>query len=155
MKTILQFLILALTPYSVFAAELVEGERDGKIKLHGQEFVPATFVVRSIKKGDELIYKIEMIHDDRLYDFDKLTLDSKEMRFVLDTGQEYNCVLSLDEKVKKDIKECKDKKGYCGECIYLADDVKQKLIIVNMKPPSEEPETPVQDNAEIEDKPRG
>lgn len=151
MKIILIFLIMALTPYSVFSAELVEGERDGKIKLQGQEFVPATFVVRSIKKDDELIYKIEMIHDDRLYDFDKLTLDSKEMRFVLDTGQEYNCVLSLEEKVKNDIKECKDKKSYCGECIHMADDGKQKQIIINMKPPSEEPDTA----AEVEDESRG
>jgi len=151
MKIILLFLIMALTPYSVFSAELVEGEREGKIKLHGQEFDPATFVVRSIKKDDELIYKIEMIHDDRLYDFDRLTFDSKEMSFFLDTGREYNCVLSLDEKVKNDIKECKDKKGYCGECIHLVDDETQKLVIINIKPPPEETEPPVQDNAEADD----
>ena len=108
MKIILLFLIMVMAPYSVFSAELVEGERDGKIKLHGQEFVPATFIVRSIKKDDEIIYKIEMFHDDRLYGFDKLTFDSKKMGFALDTGQKYNCLLSMDEKVKNGIKECKD-----------------------------------------------
>ena len=101
MKIILHFLILTLTPYSVIAAELVEGEREGKVKFHGQEFVPATFVVRSIKKKDELNYKIEMIHDERLYDFEQLAFDRKQMMFLLDTGQKYNCVLSLDEKAKK------------------------------------------------------
>lgn len=151
MKIILLFLIMAMAPYSVFSAELVEGERDGKIKLHGQEFVPATFIVRSIKKNDELIYKIEMIHDDRLYGFDKLTFDSNEMGFALDTGQEYNCLLSMDEKVKNDIKKCKDKKGYCGECIHLADDGKQKLIIINMKPPSEAPEPAAEAEGESRD----
>jgi hypothetical protein len=151
MKIILLFLIMVMAPYSVFSAELVEGERDGKIKLQGQEFVPATFIVRSIKKDDELIYKIEMIHDDRLYSFDKLTFDSKKMEFALDTGQKYNCVLSMDEKVKNGIKECKDKKGYCGECIHLADDGKQKLIIINMKPPSEQPEPSVGAEGESRD----
>lgn len=140
MKKILLLLILALTPHSVFSAELVKGERDGKIKFHGQEYVPATFIVRSVKKDGELIYKIEMFHDDRLYNFDNLTFDNEDMRFILDTGQEYNCVLSADEKENKDVKECKDKKGYCGECIHLTDDGKQKQIVINMKPPSEEPE---------------
>lgn len=143
MKITLLFLIMALTPYSVISAELVEGERAGKIKFHGKEFDSATFVVRPIKKGDELSYKIEMIHDERPYDFEQLTFDSKEMMFVFDTGQEYNCVLSDDEEVKKDIEKCKDKKGYCGECIHLADDGKQKLIIINMKPPQAESEPPV------------
>lgn len=92
-----------------------------------------------------------MIHDDRLYGFDKLAFDSKEMGFALDTGQEYNCVLSLDEKAKNDIEECKDKKGYCGKCIHLADDETQKLIIINMKPPHAESEPPVQESAEAED----
>ena len=146
MKIILLFLILALTPYSVFAAQLVDD--DGKIKFHDQEFVPATFVFRSKKNGDELSYKIEMIHDERPYKFEKLTFDGKQMMFVLDTGLEYNCVLSFDEKVKKDIKDCKDREGYCGECIHLADDEKQKLIIINMKLPPKEPEPPVQDNAD-------
>ena len=92
-----------------------------------------------------------MFHDDRLYGFDKLTFDGKEMGYALDTGQEYNCLLSMDEKVKNDIKECKDKKGYCGECIHLADNGKQKLIIINMKPPSEEPEPAAESEGESRD----
>lgn len=153
MKIILLLLITALTPYSVLAAELIEGEREGKVKFHGRGkiFETVTFFVRSIKKGDELSYKIEMIHADRPYSFEDLTVDNKEMRFMLDTGEEYDCVLSFDEKIKKDIQECKDREGYCGECIQLAGDVKQKTIIINMKPPPEEPQPPGQDNAGAED----
>jgi hypothetical protein len=155
MNIILILLIMIVTPYSVFAAELVTGEREGKIKLHGQEFVPATFVVRSIKKDDGSIYKIEMIHDDRLYDFKQLTFDNDEIRFVLDTGQEYNCILFRDEKLKQEIKECKDKNGYCGECMHMAEDETQKLIIINIKPLQLEPEPPAEENAEAEDESRG
>ena len=155
MKINLLFLVFTLTSYSVFSAELVEGEREGKIKFHGKEFVSATFVVRSVKKGNESGYKIEMIHDERLYDFEKLTFEGEDMMFVLDTGQKYNCVLSREEKVNKDIEECSDKKGYCGECIHLTDDEKQKLIIINIKPASNDPAPQEQVNAEVEDESRG
>jgi hypothetical protein len=42
---------------------------------------------------------------------------------------------------------CIVKKYYFGECIQMTDDGKQKLIIIKMKPPSEEPER----SAEAED----
>lgn len=150
MRIIMLFLILASIPNSVFAAELVEGVREGKIKFHDEEFVPATFVIRSIKKDDEPSYRIEMIQDERLYDFEQLTFDSKEMMFVLDTGQKYNCVLSLDEKAKNNVKDCKGREGYCGVCIHLTDDEKRKLIIINIRPPQVESESPEQDSAEVE-----
>lgn len=155
MKTMLLFLILASAPYSVFAVELVEGEVDGKIKFHNQtKFDPTTIVVRSKKIGDESIYKIEMIHDERLYKFDKLNLDfmPQKMMFNLDTGQEYNCELFFDENVKKDITECKDKEGYCGKCVQpddsekTDDDEKQELIIINMKSPVKVPEPPIEED---------
>jgi hypothetical protein len=39
---------------------------------------------------------------------------------------------------------CIVKKYYFGECIQMTDDGKQTLIIINMKPPSEEPDPPAE-----------
>lgn len=149
---IMFFLILYLTANLVFAARLVEGEVDGKIKFHGQKkFVAATFVVSSRQKDDALSYRIEMIHNDRLYKFEKLKFDGKQMVFVLDTGQKYECVMSFNGKAKNKVQACKDRDGYCGECIYLADDEKQKRIVINMMSVAEQGEPAVQDKTEVED----
>ena len=142
MVKILLFMALASTQFLVFAAELVDGERSGKIKFHDQEFVPTTFVIRSINSDDVRSYRIEMIHDDRLYDLEQLAFDGAAMKFVLDTGQKYNCLLSLDEDSKNDVEDCKDKQGYCGECVHLVDDETQKLIVINIKPPQRDAEVP-------------
>lgn len=136
MKIIMFFLLLVLTPYSAFALDLVEGELDGSIKFHNRDFVPATFLVQTTGNEDEPNYKIEMIHDERFYNFEKLRLSDKpNMSFYLNTGKEYKCSLSLDEKAKNDIEDCKSMEGYCGECLREGDEEKQKLIIINLKLP--------------------
>ena len=152
MVRILVLLITALISHSVFAADLVEGPWVGKFTMHGKNKPDdVKFRVRSKQNDDVVSYKIGMFYKGRRYIFDKLTVDAKEMKFVLDTGDKYNCVLSFDDKEKKDIEECKNKKGYCGKCIHLADDETHKIII-NMLSPLKAPDVSEQDDAEAEDK---
>ena len=88
-----------------------------------------------------------MIHDERLYEFKNLRLDSmpEKMLFNLDTGKEYSCELFLDEKVKEDIIDCEEKAGYCGKCVP-GDAESRKLIIINMQSPLKEPEATVEED---------
>lgn len=146
MVRILALLITASISYSAFAAELVEGQRDGVVTMHGQEPIRAKFRVRSNQNDDVISFKIDMFYDERRFKFDKLTVGKKEIRFVLDTGEIYDCVLFYGNKEKNDIKECKNKEGYCGKCILEIDDEIRKIVI-NMLPPEEAPEAPEQDGA--------
>ena len=139
MKIILLFLILVVIPHSVFSAKLTVGEMDGSIKFHNKKFVATEFIVRTDGSDEEPSYSIEMIHEESFYKFEELNLiDETNMIFFLDTGQQYKCTLSSDEKAKSNTEECKDKEGYCGECLQADDEEKQKLIIINIKlPPAE------------------
>ncbi len=149
MVRILVLLITALISHSVFAAGLVEGQWNGKITMHGKKSDEVRFRVRSKQNDDLVSYKVDMFYKERPFKFEKLKVDTKEMKFVLDTGVEYDCVLSLDDKEKKDIEDCKNKEGYCGKCIHSGDGEVRKIII-NMLPPLEAPDTSEQDDAEAE-----
>ena len=141
MLRILVLLITASISHSVIAAELVEGQWDGTVTMHGEKSSNVKFRVRSKQNDDVISYKIDLFYNERPFKFDKLTVNKKEMKFLLNTGAEYDCVLTLDDKQKKDIKECKNKEGYCGKCIHLIDD-ETREIIINMQPPLEAPEAP-------------
>jgi len=118
--------------------------------MHGQEPAKAKFRVRSTENDDAVSFKINMYYDERRFKFEKLTVGKKEIKFVLDTGEKYDCVLSYDKKVKKELKECKNKEGYCGKCLLEIDDEIRKIII-NMLPPEQAPEAPEQDDAGADD----
>jgi hypothetical protein len=152
MLRILILLFVISISCKVLAADLIEGQWDGKVTLHGKKPAKAKFHVRSKGNDDEMSYKIEMFHIERPYKFEDLTVGEKSMKFVFNTGDEYECLLHYDEKEKKNIEECKDREGYCGKCIFQSDD-EIRNIIINMLPPIEEAEAPEQDNAEAKGEP--
>jgi hypothetical protein len=140
-------LTIAASIYNtVFANELVEGSRDGKIIMHGMNSAPASFRVRMKQDGNEVSYKIKMFHNERLYKFENLMVGENELKFVLDTGDAYDCELFSDIEQKSEIEACKNKQGYCGICIHQ-DDGEIRTIIINMLPPEEVPEASEQDEA--------
>jgi hypothetical protein len=146
MIRILILLITASISHSAVAAKLVEGQRTGVVTMHGQESAKDKFRVRSTENDDVISFKINMYYDERRFKFEKLKVGKKEIKFVLDTGEKYDCVLSYDKKVKKELEECKNKEGYCGKCILEIDDEIRKIII-NMLPPEQAPEASEQDDA--------
>ena len=139
MPTILILLIAASFPATVFANELVEGPREGKIIIHGMSSAPASFRIRMKQDGDGVSYKIKMFHNERLYKFENLMVGDNELKFVLDTGDAYDCELFSDKEQKSEIEACNGKRGYCGTCLHQEDD-EVRTIIINMLPPEAAPE---------------
>lgn len=150
MKTILVLLIIASLSLSAHSIELAEGEVEGKIKFGSQSFVPTLFVVQSQTVDDGLSYRIEMLHDERIYNFYDLTFNDNQMEFTLDTGQQYSCLLSLDDTIKKNVSDCEDGAGYCGECIFNNKNNEKKRITISINTPETELEIETEDETQNE-----
>jgi hypothetical protein len=139
MIRVLILLIAISTAHTAYATDLVEGQWEGKITMYKEKPAKASFRVRAKASGEDIRYKIEMFHNERRYKFGNLKVDGKSLKFTLDTGDEYECLLSSDPEVKEAV--CKDKEGYCGMCTHQADG-DLRTIIVNMLPPETAGDSP-------------
>lgn len=72
MVRILVLLIMVSISHSVFAAELVEGQWDGMVTMHGKKTDEVKFRVRSKQNDDVVSYKIDMFYKERPFKFEQL-----------------------------------------------------------------------------------
>ncbi len=147
MKTLLIMLLITSTAYMVNSTELETGELQGQIKFDEEQFVSTIFDI--VLNDDDISYKITMHHAERPYSFNDLIIEGNEMVFDLDTGNQYQCKLSLDDTFKNDIDDCAGKDGYCGECSFNIEDKKDKLIVISI--PVMQTEEPMPDQIQTTD----